>query len=365
MMDFFHKFFSADGFMPHGHCYLWEPGVLWLHIASDALIALAYYSIPFTLLYFIRKRRDLPFNWMFLCFAVFIVACGTTHLMEILVIWHPVYWLSGSIKALTAAVSLPTAYMLIRLVPHAVELPSPTALRKEIAERQLNADRLHESEQRFRQAFDDAPIGVVLITPQGRFLRANRALCDMIGYSEAELLEKNFQSLTYPDDLDKNLSLLTETLAGKRVSYRMEKRYFHKNGEVIFARLNACLIRNPNGEPLYFITHIENISETKKHELEREKLIVELQSALARVKTLSGLIPICGWCKNVRSDQGYWQTVEQYVHDQTNATFTHGVCPACAEKFKGDILKAGGRLDQEAIEKLLGKLDSNESKPGA
>jgi hypothetical protein len=91
MNDFWHKLFSGQGFMPHGYCYFWNPGVLWLQVVSDALIALAYYSIPFTLIYFIRKRRDVPFNWMFLCFAIFIIACGTTHLMEILVIWHPVY----------------------------------------------------------------------------------------------------------------------------------------------------------------------------------------------------------------------------------------------------------------------------------
>jgi L-lactate permease len=82
---------SSDGFMPHGMCYLWRPDILALHIGSDLLIALAYFTIPFTLLYFVRKRRDIQFNWMFLCFAVFIVACGSTHLMEIWVIWRPDY----------------------------------------------------------------------------------------------------------------------------------------------------------------------------------------------------------------------------------------------------------------------------------
>jgi CHASE3 domain sensor protein len=74
-------------------------------------------------------------------------------------------------------------------------------------------------------------------------------------------------------------------------------------------------------------------------EIEREKLIGELQQALAEVKTLSGMIPICGWCKSVRSDKGYWQTVEQYVRSNTDATFSHGMCPSCAEKFQADVLK--------------------------
>src|SRR5215207_1916268 len=122
----------SHGFMPHGMCYLWQPGILLLHIVSDALITLAYFSIPFTLLYFVRKRRDLEFNWMFVCFAVFIVACGTTHAMEIWTVWQPVYWLSGSIKAITALASVPTAILLVKLIPQALALPSPAALQREV-----------------------------------------------------------------------------------------------------------------------------------------------------------------------------------------------------------------------------------------
>jgi len=128
--------------MPHGMCYLWRPGVLSLHVVSDTLITLSYFSIPFTLVYFVRERRDLEFQWMFVCFAIFIVACGATHAMEIWVIWHPTYWLSGSVKAITALASVPTAILLIKLVPQALQLPSPSVLgianenlQREIAER--------------------------------------------------------------------------------------------------------------------------------------------------------------------------------------------------------------------------------------
>jgi signal transduction histidine kinase len=130
MSNFLKEFVSSNHFMPHGHCYFWNPGILWLHILSDALITLAYFSIPFTLVYFVRKRNDLEFRWMFLCFAVFIVACGTTHLMEIWVIWHPAYWLSGTVKAITALASVPTAVLLVKLIPVALRLPSPSTLRQ-------------------------------------------------------------------------------------------------------------------------------------------------------------------------------------------------------------------------------------------
>jgi signal transduction histidine kinase len=129
-MGWLERLFSTNDFMPHGMCYEWNPYVIYLHVISDAIIALAYYSIPLTLLYFVRKRKDLAFDWMFLCFAVFIVACGTTHLMEIFNIWHPTYWLSGLLKAITAAVSIVTAVLLIRLVPKALALPSPSQLRE-------------------------------------------------------------------------------------------------------------------------------------------------------------------------------------------------------------------------------------------
>ncbi|MEP6670099.1 MAG: ATP-binding protein [Chthoniobacter sp.] len=148
MPDFIRKLFSSDGFMPHGHCYLWTPGVVWLHVVSDTLIALAYYSIPLTLAWFVRRRKDIDFRWMFVCFAVFILACGTTHLMEIWNVWHGNYWLSGMVKALTAAASVPTAILLTRLMPQALALPSPSTLAR------LNV-QLEEEVQMRRRAQDE------------------------------------------------------------------------------------------------------------------------------------------------------------------------------------------------------------------
>ncbi|HEY6925136.1 MAG TPA: ATP-binding protein [Steroidobacteraceae bacterium] len=142
MPGYLAQLFSSNDFMPHGMCYLWRPDILALHVLADSLITLAYFSIPFSLLYFVRRRQDLQFNWVFVCFAIFIVACGTTHLMEIVTIWKPVYWLSGIVKALTALASLPTAVLLARFVPEALRWPSPAALQRansslelEIAER--------------------------------------------------------------------------------------------------------------------------------------------------------------------------------------------------------------------------------------
>src|SRR3984885_8725203 len=141
-MQYFKTFSSASPYMPHGYCFLWNPGLIGLHVISDLLIALSYLSIPFPLGCFVRKRRDLPFHWMFVCFGVFILACGTTHAMDVWTLWHANYWISGSIKAITALASVPTAILLVKLVPDAVALPSPAAMRLEIAERKRAEEAL-------------------------------------------------------------------------------------------------------------------------------------------------------------------------------------------------------------------------------
>ena len=128
-MDFFSHLFGADGFIPRGYCYLWDPGLIRLHLVSDFLIAAAYFTIPFTLVHFVRKRRDLPFNWMFVCFGIFIAASGLTHVMEIITLWKPYYWIAGIVKAITALASVPTAILLIRLIPSALRIPGPAVLR--------------------------------------------------------------------------------------------------------------------------------------------------------------------------------------------------------------------------------------------
>jgi light-regulated signal transduction histidine kinase (bacteriophytochrome) len=121
--------FDSEQFLPHGHCFMWSPGVLWMHVVSDILIAMAYFAIPFVLFYITRRRRDLPFDWLVVCFGVFIIACGLTHLMDVWNIWHTQYWLEGFLKVLTAIASVPTAILLWRSLTGILLLPSRRQLR--------------------------------------------------------------------------------------------------------------------------------------------------------------------------------------------------------------------------------------------
>jgi PAS domain S-box-containing protein len=227
MAEVFNDLFGSGPFMPHGHCYLWMPGLVWLHVVADLLIALAYYVMPVLLLHFVRKRHDLPFNWMFLMFGAFIVACGTTHLVAVWTLWFPTYWFSAGVKVLTAGISLATALLLIPLLPRALALPSPTelagvnrelrvhirerqhaeaalrqardelerrvaertatleelnaALQGEIGERRRVEAALRESEALYRQIFEENLTGDFIATPNGTVLAANPAFVRIFG----------------------------------------------------------------------------------------------------------------------------------------------------------------------------------------
>jgi signal transduction histidine kinase len=136
--------FNINRFMPHGHSFQWDPGILWTSVISDALIFAAYTAIPFTLVFQImRKRKDLPFNWMFVCFGLFIIACGLSHLMAIVTMWKPYYLIEAVVKAITAAASVPTAIILYRIAPKIVQLPT---LRQLVHEQSLRLKAEAESE---------------------------------------------------------------------------------------------------------------------------------------------------------------------------------------------------------------------------
>jgi PAS domain S-box-containing protein len=180
--------FSSRDYMPHGVCYMWNSRLVGLHVASDSLIFLSYLSIPFTLLYFRSKRHDIPFNWMFMCFGTFIVACGFTHGMEIWTLWHANYWLSGALKAITALASVSTAVLLVRLVPQALAVPSPEALQLEIASRK-------HTEARFRDLLESAPDAMLVVDQAGGIVLVNAQAVKLFGYNREELIGQPIEML--------------------------------------------------------------------------------------------------------------------------------------------------------------------------
>jgi diguanylate cyclase (GGDEF)-like protein/PAS domain S-box-containing protein len=154
----------------------------------------------------------------------------------------------------------------------------------DITERRRVETALRESEQRFRSSFDDAPIGMALVGTDGRFLRTNHALRELLGYPEQELLDKTFQDITYPDDLNVDLDNLDRMLAGEMRTYQVEKRYMHKEGHIVWALLSVSMVHDEEGEPLYFVSQIQDVSERKRAEQ-------KIRDAEARYRTLVEQIP--------------------------------------------------------------------------
>lgn len=145
---------------------------------------------------------------------------------------------------------------------------------QDITVKKETLDSLQHQEERFHQAFDNAPIGMALVSLNGHWLKVNKSLCNIVGYDEADLLKIDFQSITHPDDLDLDLMQMQQLMNGETNSYTMEKRYFHKDGHIIWVLLAVSLVRNDAGTPQYFVSQIKNITERKQ---QAEILIRERQ----------------------------------------------------------------------------------------
>jgi PAS domain S-box-containing protein len=329
---------------------------------------------------------------------------------------------------------------------------------------------LYQQEQIFHSAFTYAPIGMAILTMDGQWIDVNPALCEFTGYSREELLQMTFQSITHPDDLSIDIPLACQLVNGEIRNYKVDKRYFHKLGHIVWASLSVSITRDISGQPLYFIAQVKDINERlqaieklrkseqryralfnsideafciievqfdennqpvdylflemnaafrqyngleridvgktvrelfpdiekwwidtygeialtgeaarfekeflsinhwfdvyafrfgdsesrkvailfdditeRKHvgfELEemRQNLaqrVKELEAALAEVKILQGIVPICSYCKNIRNDKNFWVQVEDYISNYSDAQFSHGICPDCF--VKGDF----------------------------
>ena len=167
----------------------------------------------------------------------------------------------------------------------------------------------------FQSAFEFAAIGMALVSPEGKWLRVNRSVCKITGYAEAELLARTFQDITHPDDLEQDLENVRKMLAGDIDTYQMEKRYFHKNGSIVWILLSVSLVRTKSGEPLFFISQIQDITRQKKSEEELAKAAAEMKRLQDR------LLKICTWTKRIQVD-GKWITVDKFLTDHLHLKLT-------------------------------------------
>ena len=179
----------------------------------------------------------------------------------------------------------------------------------------MSVDGPLSSDTLFQSAFEFAAIGMALVSPEGKWLRVNRSVCKITGYSEAELLARTFQDITHPDDLDQDLEYVRKMLAGEINTYQMEKRYFHKNGTTVWILLSVSLVRTKSGSPLFFISQIQDITRQKTSE-------AKLAKASSEIKRLQDrLLKICTWTKRIYVD-GKWISVDEFLTEHLHLRLT-------------------------------------------
>lgn len=293
LAKFLNTFFSTEQFIPHGHCYLWKPGLVLLHILSDALIAVAYYSIPMMLVYFVHKRRDVPFDWMLLMFSAFIVACGTTHLMGILTLWYPSYWLSGLLKSITALISVYTALSLVSLVPKLLSLPSPTqleaaniALQHEIIERTRVEVALRDSQQMLQLVIDNIPQLIFWKDRKSVFLGCNQNFAQIAGVNSPDNIvgKTDFDLKWKKEEADFFREYDCQFMDINTPEYHIVKPLYRVDSKPVWFESHKIPLYDVEGNIVGILGTFEDITEQKQAEedihkaLAKEKELIELKS---------------------------------------------------------------------------------------
>ena len=389
MHDILVNLFSSNSFIPHGHCYLWKPSLVWLHLLSDTIIALAYYSIPLTLFYFVRKRQDLPFSWIFLLFAAFIISCGTTHIASIWTLWYPTYWLSGVIKAGTAAVSALTAIELISLMPQALALPSPAQLRQvnaalstQIEERLRAEAELKQLQDELEQRVKDRTVELVTVNQRLQqeieerqrietALRASRerlVLAQQVGkmgtcewdFKTGELLwteemevlfglapgsfegrYEHWLKRVHPDDRT-GADLAAQRTAIEGTDFDTEFRIIRSDGELRWVTARAQVFYDDSGKPDRLIGVNMDITDSKQAEQalqqhsKRLNLLYETTSELLSAKQPMDLMNQLFVRLSAQMDLHYYyhfQLVEQDGRPQLKLMSYQGISEAQAQSF--------------------------------
>jgi PAS domain S-box-containing protein len=269
--------FSTGTFMSHGMCYFWIPELVLLHLLSDSLIGLSYVAISLTLAILVYKtRRDIPFQWIFIAFGLFIVACGMTHFMEVWTIWNPTFWFSGYVKLITAVASVATAVILPPLIPKTIELIQSAkqavsqrlelertnrTLEKEIAERKKIEEELRIIDRSLNEAQQIARLGSWELNAASDKRIWSKELYRIFGLDPQEFVPTHESILNYihPDDRENIDRMFKKTLENK-VPLNYDFRFIRPDGEEHFAHTSGEAIFDDNGNFVKLIGTVQDIT---------------------------------------------------------------------------------------------------------
>ena len=204
-------------------------------------------------------------------------------------------------------------------------------LQKEIFERERTEAVLKESEEKYNQFFKTSRDCVFITSKNGKIVDINDAAVELLGYSSREELLQMKIPFVYANEEERVKHIKVASECGYTKEYPLNLR--RKDGSIRHVLITAVSRCDADGKTIGFQGTIRDVTEQKLNEEERERLILELQEAVSQVKALSGLLPICASCKKIRDDKGYWNQIEAYIRDHSEAKFSHSICPECAKKL--------------------------------
>lgn len=261
-------------------CLLWQPEYVRRHLRHSVFFeTLLTLAITLSLCWVTLRYAPWPFTFIIVIlfysavrlprFEAFVIYLATLSMMSSMLAFHLIAADNTNARLLS---SVPWVPFLLALIPSHMMTLVMHSFREE-------RKHIAESETRFRHAMEYSAIGMALVSTSGQWMQVNKALCRLLGYTPAELYKMTFQQLTHPDDLDADLVQVRTLLAGDIESYSMEKRYFRKDGQTLWALLAVSVVRDNERQPLYFIAQIEDITELKKTELVNQRLMERITLA--------------------------------------------------------------------------------------
>jgi PAS domain S-box-containing protein len=208
----------------------------------------------------------------------------------------------------------------------------------DITDRKRAEEALKESELKYRTLIESSTDAILLLDVERNIVTCNQAFLNLFGYQKGEIEGRSIRIIHPSDESFHSFGKTAYPVIARSGFFRTEWGFTHKDGIIFPAETVTSAIKLPDGSITGYIAIIRDITERKGAEEEREKLIHELQEALANIKTLRGLLPICSHCKKIRDDKGYWNQIESYIRDHSGAEFTHGMCPECMKKLYPDLV---------------------------
>ena len=319
MWEWLERWFG-QGFMPHGHCYLWDPSMVWTQVSANLLIGVAYAAIASTLAVLVRRIKNIPFAWVYLAFGTFILSCGLTHFFDVVTVWHPVYWADAGVRVLTATASVATAILILPMVPKAAafaddaRLSSERGRKLEVALADLEAaharleasertaqQRARTSEEQLRSLVETMPQLSWIADPNGKTTFRNKRWQEYTGLTLEDPADEGWQWCLDPETIEQVQALWGKALSTKE-PYEVEGRFRSKTGESRWFLVRASALLDGAGNVLAWMGTCTDIHDQRILHEETRRTARMKDEFLATVshELRTPLNAILGWSRMLK-----------------------------------------------------------------